>query len=105
MNELWNHSDPTSPTYRQRLHTYLTGSLAQAQTGAQVAEDLARTEAAQLARKTRRTASDRFVQKGGVLYASEARNIAAVRVEDELAKTRALVDKAAKGRGELLLLL
>ena len=99
-NELWNYSDPTSPTYRQRLHTYLTGSLAQAQTGAQVAEDLARTEAAQLARKTRRTASHRSVQKGGVLYASEARNIAAVRVEDELAKAKALVEKTAKAEAK-----
>ena len=29
-NELWDYPDPTSPTYRQRLHTYFTGSLAQA---------------------------------------------------------------------------
>ena len=48
-NELWNYSDPMSPTYRERLHTYFTGSLAQAQTGAQAVEELARTEAAQLA--------------------------------------------------------
>ena len=41
-------------------------------------------------------ASRRSVQKGGVLYASEARKIAAVRVEDELAKAKALVEKAAK---------
>ena len=39
-------------------------------------------------------ASHRSVQKGGVLCASEARNIAAVRVEDELVKAKALVDKA-----------
>ena len=99
-NELWNYSDPTSPTYRERLHTYFTGSLAQAQTGAQAVEELARTEAAQLARKARRTASHRPVQKGGVLYASEARNIAAVRVEDELVKAKALVDKAAKAEAK-----
>ena len=49
-----------------------------------------------LPRKTRRMASRRSVQKGGVLYASEARKIAAVRVEDELAKAKALVEKAAK---------
>ena len=100
MNELWNHSDPTSPTYRQRLHTYLTNSLAQAQDGAQATEDLAHTEAAQLAQKARRTASywSVHVQKGGVLYVPKARNIAAIRVEDELAKAKALVDKAAVTR-------
>ena len=46
-NELWNYSDPTSPTHRQRLHTYLTGNLAQAQIVAQAVEDLAHTEAVQ----------------------------------------------------------
>ena len=99
-NELWNYSDPTSPTYRQRLHTYLTGSLAQTQIAAQAVGDLAHTEAAQLARKARRTASHRSVQKGGILYASEARNIAAVRVEDGLAKAKELVDKAAKAEAK-----
>ena len=99
-DELWNYSDPTSPTYRQRLHTYLTGSLAQAQIAAQAVGDLAHTEAAQLARKARRTASHRSVQKGDVLYASEARNMAAVRVEDELAKAKALVDRAVKVEGK-----
>ena len=42
-NELWDYSDPISPTYTQRLHTYFTGSLAQAQAGAHAAEDLAHT--------------------------------------------------------------
>ena len=99
-NEIWDYRDPTSPTYRQRLHTYFIGSLAQAQARAQATEDLAHTEAAQLARKALRTASHRSVQKGGVLYASEARNMAAVRVEDELAKAKALVDRAAKAEAK-----
>ena len=67
-NELWEYSDPTSPTFRQSLHTYLTGSFTQAHTGAQLADDLARTEASQQARKAWRTASHRLVQKGGRLY-------------------------------------
>ena len=99
-NELWEYSDPTSPTFRKRLHTYLTGSIAQAQTGVQVAEDLERTEAAQLARKARQTASHRPAQKGGQLYSSEARSISTVRVEDELVKAKALVDRAAKAEAK-----
>ena len=50
----------------------------QAQIGAQAVREFVHTEAAQLARKAQRTASHRSAQKGGVLYASEARNIAAV---------------------------
>ena len=47
-------------------------------------------------------ASHWSVQKCGVLYASEARNIAAVRVhaEDELAKAKALVEKAARAEAK-----
>ena len=41
-------------------------------------------------------ASHRSVQKGGDLYALEARNIAAGRVEDELAKAKPLAGKVAK---------
>ena len=48
-NELCDYRGPTSPTYRQRLHTYFIGSLTQAQAGAQAVEALAHTKAAQLA--------------------------------------------------------
>ena len=89
-------ADPASLTYRQRLHTYPMGSPAQAQIAAGAVEDLAHTEAVQPARTARRTASHRSVQKGSVLYAPEERNIAAVRVEDELGKAKALVDRAVK---------
>ena len=49
-----------------------------------------------MARKAQRTASHWSAQKGGVLYASEERNIATVRVGDELVKAKALVGNAAK---------
>ena len=55
---------------------------------------------AQLARKVRRTASHRSVQNGSILYASEARNVAALRVRGELAKAEALVDKAVKAEAK-----
>ena len=47
-----------------------------------------------MARKAQRTASYWSAQMGGVLFTSEARNIAAVRVGDGLVKAKALVDKA-----------
>ena len=53
-----------------------------------------------MARKTRRIASHRPVQKGGVLCTSGAGNIAALRVEDELAKAKALVEKAGKAEAK-----
>ena len=59
-----------------------------------------RTEAAQLARKTGRTASRMPAQKGGIFYSSEARNISTVSVEDDLAKIKALVDKASKAEAK-----
>ena len=55
--EGWNCIDPTRPTYRHKLQTHLTGRFAQLKTGARVAEDLAHTEAAQSARKTREQAA------------------------------------------------
>ena len=59
-------------------------------------EDLKHTEAAEKARKARRTGSRRSLQKGGVLLASEARNMVVKRQEDELAQAKAIVDKAGK---------
>ena len=65
-------------------------SLAQARSGAQAAEGLEHPEAAQMAPKARRAARHWPAQKGGVLYASEARDIAGVRVEDEFANSKQL---------------
>ena len=47
----------------------------QAQSGAQMTEELEHTETPEKARKARRTATRRSLQKGGVLYASEVRNM------------------------------
>ena len=61
-----------------------------------MAEELERTEAAEKARKPWRTASRRSLQKGGAPYASEARNNAAQRQEDEVARVKAVVESAEK---------
>ena len=58
-----------------------------------MAEELEHTEAAEKARKARRTASRRSNQKGGVLYASEARNMTVQRQEDEVARAKAIVER------------
>ena len=60
------------PTFRQRLHDPIFGSLTQAQDGAQAIGDLGYTEAVQKARKARRTGSHRPLGKGGILLALEA---------------------------------
>ena len=63
-----------------------------------MAEDLEHTEAADKARKARRTASRRSLQKGGVLFASEARNMAVQRQEDEVVWAKAIVERAEKAQ-------
>ena len=63
-----------------------------------MAEELEHTEAAEKARKARRTASRRSLQKGGVLYASEARSMAVQRQEDEVARAKAIVERAEKAQ-------
>ena len=65
-----------------------------------MAEELEHTEAAEKARKARCTASRRSLQKGGVLYASEARNMAVQRQEDEVARTKAIVKRAEKAQAK-----
>ena len=57
-----------------------------------------KTEAAEKARKARRTAGRRSLQKGGVLYASEARNMTVQRQEDEVARAKAIVERAQKAQ-------
>ncbi|KAF8251302.1 hypothetical protein K440DRAFT_658737 [Wilcoxina mikolae CBS 423.85] len=76
------------------------GSLTQAQSEAQAIEDLEHTEAAEKAQKTRRTGSWRSVQKGGVLYASEARSMATKKVVNELLQAQLIVDRAAKAEAK-----
>ena len=76
------------------------GSLTQAQDGAQAKEDYERTLSAETGRKARCTASRRTMQKGGVLHASEARNMVAIKVEDEVERARGIVDRAAKAEAK-----
>ena len=59
--------------------SFILGSLTQGQDRAQAIEDLRHTEAAEKARKARRTGSRRSLGKGGVLLVSEARNMSVKR--------------------------
>ena len=59
-----------------------------------MAEELEHTEAAEKARKARRTASHRSLQKGGILHASETRNMVVQRQEDEVARAKFIVERA-----------
>ena len=72
------------------------GSLAQAQDGAQAKKYHENILTAERERKARCTARRQSMQKGGVLYASEARKMATERVEDELERARGIVSRAAK---------
>ena len=47
--------DRSTSTFQQKLHAFVAGSLAQAQSGAQMAEELEHTEAAEKARKDRKS--------------------------------------------------
>jgi hypothetical protein len=76
------------------------GSLAQAQVGAQAQEDLAHTEAAVKARNARQKGSRRSLQKGGVLYASHAREMVTQKVVDEVAQAQAIVNRAQKAQAK-----
>jgi hypothetical protein len=79
-------ADATSPTFKDTLNMFVKGSLAQAHLAAQVQEDLERTRAAELARANRQKRTRRSVQKGGVIYASQARAIVRKREEDDTQK-------------------
>ena len=92
LNSLARHAhylyqaDVTSPTFRNSLDSFIKGSLAQAHLAAQVQEDLEHTQAAELARANRQKRSRRSVQKGGVMYAGQARAIARKREEEDSQK-------------------
>jgi len=82
------------------LKKYLKGSLALAQSGAQALSDLENTKAAQLARAVRQNRSRRSIQKGGVLYAHEARAMVLQKEKDSqdkiLEKAQRMLDSARK---------
>ena len=86
------------PYFPAETSQLIFGSLTQAQDGAQAIDDLRYTEAAQKARKARRAGSRRPLGKGGVLLASEARNRVVKKQGDELARAKAIVDKAEQAK-------
>ncbi|ERF71629.1 hypothetical protein EPUS_00618 [Endocarpon pusillum Z07020] len=69
---------------RQKLiqEKFIKGALIQAKTAVQVQKDLEASTAAERERKERRSQSQRQLQKGGVLLASQARNMVTQRVEE-----------------------
>jgi len=91
---------PLSPSSNRHLQQYLKGSLAIAQSGALALQDLENTKAAELARAARQKRSRRPLQKGGVLYAYEAREMVKQKeqdsVEKELEKAQRALENAQK---------
>ncbi len=77
-----------SPTRRQLIDTFIKGSLVQAHSGAQAIEDLIERRSEGLARTSRQSSSKKVLQKGGVLYARDARHAVLQRESDELARAR-----------------
>lgn len=86
-DELLDQAQEMSPEFQHRLKLVLQGGLALAQSGALAMEHLENTRAADQARSARsRAHSRRQIQKGGVLYASEARQMVKRRVDAEVEK-------------------
>ncbi|KAG0126281.1 hypothetical protein HOY82DRAFT_615466 [Tuber indicum] len=89
-----------SPTANRSLQRFLKGSLVQAQSGAQALEDLQTSKAAELARSARQKRSRRSIQKGGELYAHEARAMVVQKeqetIEKAVEKAQRIIDSAKK---------
>ena len=84
-----------SPDFQHRLKLVLQGVLALAQSGALAMEHMDNTRAAKQARNARhRAQSRRQIQKGGVLYASEARQMVKQREEAEVKKAELQLARA-----------
>ena len=75
------------------MKRFIRGSLVQAQAGAIAEEELVNIRAAEKSRANRQARSRRAVQKGGVIYAHQAR--AVVSKKDEL-DTRKQVERAER---------
>ena len=73
---------------------FIKGSLAQANSGILFSAELARTQAAENARRLRQNTNRQSVQRGGVLYAGNAQEMIHSRKEQELAKAQAAVVRA-----------
>jgi hypothetical protein len=82
----------TTPSLKSRLKTALNGGMAQAYAGAQaVAELESRTAAEKSRRKRSRRAN---LQRGGVLYAEDARDMVRHRDEDDARKAEEALQRA-----------
>ena len=62
-----------SPGLRMKVRKFMKGSLARIEAGAQAEDDYSHTKVAENAQAAREKASSKVVQKGGVIYAEQAR--------------------------------
>jgi hypothetical protein len=97
--ELLRDAKNMSSDFQNRLKLVLQGGLALAQSGALAMDHMENTRAAEHARSMRRRAqSRRQVQKGGVLYASEARKMVKHREEAEVEKAENQLRRAQNAK-------
>ena len=83
-----------SPSSHNTLDQFIQGSLIQGHIGAQVQEDLMHTQAAEQARAVRQGGRRRVLQRGGVLYARNARKAIKKKEDNELLEAQATVRRA-----------
>ena len=94
-DELLSEVQGMPPEFQHRLKLVLQGGLALAQSGALATEHMENTRGAEQVRSARSRAQNRRqVQKGGVLYASEARQMVKRRVDTEVEKKKKELRKA-----------
>jgi len=87
---------PISPSVRRSLLPVLKAGLVAAEANELYQYQLAKTEAAEKARRLRQSQPRRMTQRGGVLYASEARGITKRREEKEAIKNARRTARQAK---------
>lgn len=75
------------------IRKFLEGSLKQAEAGNLALNHLSQTQAAEKAREQRKKGSRRVTQRGGLLYAYEARSVQINRAQKEEAMARRYVEK------------
>ncbi len=73
---------------QEQLKQFVKGSIAQATTGQLMADNLAKTKAAEVARAVRQGKTKKWTQKGGVVSAQTARRL--IREQEDLALEQAL---------------
>lgn len=88
--------------FKERLEKFIRGSEAQVMVGHAAMEQLGRTKAASNARRQRENAKRKVVQKGGVLYAGNARNIVQRREHLELRRQQIALKRVEEQREKKL---